>query len=407
VVGEGQEAIRNCDIAGLKYLKKLSPLLKELHDVGCQRDRAHNRKLHYDQYCLLVLLFLFSPMVRSLRALQQASQLRKVQRKLGVGRTSLGSLSEATDVFDPERLKGIISQLASQVRPIRRIGQGHISHVLMAVDGTVVNTLASIAQAAYHRSINGESHSGWRFHTHFEIDRSIPIRMDMTTARNGGKTDEKHQLRLQLQKDHCYVMDRWYGEFALWNEIVAAGSSYVCRVRDNTNLSHVVEDRPVSEAAKQAGVLADRVLHLGRGKTRAVRTDHPVRVVLVKATPHKRRSGRGGGTAGPPSDGILRIATNLLDVPAEIIADVYLHRWTIELFFRFFKHILGCRHLLSTDPVGIQIQAYCAIIACLLIQLWTGGKPTLRTYEMICFYLQGWAELDEVRSHLAKLKISA
>ena len=406
-MGERQEAIRNCDIAGLKYLKKLSPLLKELHDVGCQRDRAHNRKLHYDQYCLLVLLFLFSPMVRSLRALQQASQLRKVQRKLGVGRTSLGSLSEATDVFDPERLKGIISQLASQVTPLRRIGQGHISHVLMAVDGTVVNTLASIAQAAYHRSINGESHSGWRFHTQFEIDRSIPIRMDMTTARNGGQTEEKHQLRLRLQKDHCYVMDRWYGEFALWNEIVAAGSSYVCRVRDNTNLSHVVEDRPVSEAAKQAGVLADRVLHLGRGKTRAVRTDHPVRVVLVKTTPHKRRSGRGGGTAGPPSDGILRIATNLLDVPAEIIADVYLHRWTIELFFRFFKHILGCRHLLSTDPVGIQIQAYCAIIACLLIQLWTGGKPTLRTYEMICFYLQGWAELDEVRSHLAKLKISA
>ena len=48
-MGERQEAIRNCDIAGLKYLKKLSPLLKELHDVGCQRDRAHNRELHYDQ----------------------------------------------------------------------------------------------------------------------------------------------------------------------------------------------------------------------------------------------------------------------------------------------------------------------------------------------------------------------
>ena len=28
---------------------------------------------------------------------------------------------------------------------------------------------------------------------------------------------------------------------------------------------------------------------------------------------------RGGGTAGPGSDGLLRIATNLLDVPAEVI----------------------------------------------------------------------------------------
>src|ERR1041384_681331 len=110
-----QDTIRSRDIQGLKYLNKLLPLLEELHDVGCERDRAGNRKLHYDQYCLLVLLFLFSPVVRSLRALQQASQLRKVQRQLGVERASLGSLSEATDVFDPERLQRIIGRLAAQV----------------------------------------------------------------------------------------------------------------------------------------------------------------------------------------------------------------------------------------------------------------------------------------------------
>jgi hypothetical protein len=77
--------------------------------------------------------------------------------------------------------------------------------------------------------------------------------------------------------------------------------------------------------------------------------------------------------------------------------------WNIELFFRFFKHVLGCRHLVSRDPAGLQIQAYCAIIACLLIHLWTGGRPTLRSYEMICFYLSGWADLDELTAHLEKL----
>ena len=46
---------------------------------------------------------------------------------------------------------------------------------------------------------------------------------------------------------------------------------------------------------------------------------------------------------------MLRIATNLLDVPAEIIALIYQYRWTIEIFFRFFKHVLGCRHLISQD----------------------------------------------------------
>ena len=67
------------------------------------------------------------------------------------------------------------------------------------------------------------------------------------------------------------------------------------------------------------------------------------------------------------------------------------------------KHVLGCRHLLSHDPVGIEIQTYCAIIACMLISLWTGRKPTLRTYEMICYYFIGWAEEDELLAHLAKL----
>ena len=96
------------DLVGLKYLDRLLPMLERLHGIGCGRDRAGNRKLHYDQYCLLVLLALFNPVVRSLRAVQQASTLRKVQRRLGCRRTSLGALSEATAVFDPVRLEGII-----------------------------------------------------------------------------------------------------------------------------------------------------------------------------------------------------------------------------------------------------------------------------------------------------------
>jgi len=48
----------------------------------------------------------------------------------------------------------------------------------------------------------------------------------------------------------------------------------------------------------------------------------------------------------------------------------------------------GCLHLPSTKPEGIDIQTYMAIIACMLISLWTGRKPTLRTYEMICYYFR-------------------
>ncbi len=405
-VAKSKPTLRERDIQGLKYLELLLPMLERLHDVGCARDKAGNRRLHYDQYCLLVLLFLFNPLVRSLRSLQQASLLKNVQRKLGCPRTSLGSLSEATDVFDPERLAGIIGELLAQVPATRATGREQLKHVLTAVDGSVVKTLASLAEAAYLRDKNGVAHAGWRFHTHFEIDRGVPVRMEVTSALNSGKTDEKHRLRAALQADRCYVLDRWYAEFALWNEIVDKDSSYVCRIRDNSNLSAVQETRPVTDAARAAGVIGDVVVELGVHSKPDARPHHSVRVVLIQTTPHQKTGGRKGGTAGPPSDGILRIATNLLDVPAEVIADLYRHRWTIELFFRFFKHVLGCRHLLSTDPVGIQIQAYCAIIACLLISRWTGGKPTLRTYEMVCFYFMGWADLEELTAHLEKLKPS-
>jgi Transposase DDE domain len=404
MVGRRQEEIRERDITGLKYFRKLWPLFERLHEVGCQRDKAGNRELFMDQYCALVLLFLFNPCLRSLRALQQASQLKNVQRKLRCGRASLGSLSEATDVFDPERLREIMGELAAQVEPMRRVGGQHLEQLLTAVDGSVVRTLSTIAQAAYLKNVRGENKSAWRLHTHFDVDRCVPTRIDVTGGKNSGQSDEKNVLRTRLEADHCYVMDRWFAQFQLFNDIDVIGSSYVCRVRDNSRYE-VVESRPLSEEALSAGLLSDAVVKLGAGtNSKSKSPGHPVRLVQVRTTPSSPRGKSAGGKTGSPSDGILRIATNLLEVPAEIIAEIYRQRWTIELFFRFFKHVLGCRHLLSTCQRGVEIQTYCAIIACLLLALWTGGKPTLRTYEMVCLYLQGWADEEELLAHLEKLK---
>ncbi len=179
------------------------------------------------------------------------------------------------------------------------------------------------------------------------------------------------------------------------------------RARDGTSLKTSAFGASfapsVSQEAAAAGVLRDIVANVGATSKPEARANHPVRVIFVKCEPHTRRGSK-GAAAGPPSDGVLRIATNLLDVPAEIISDIYRHRWTIEIFFRLFKHILGCRHLVSTHRKGIEIQVYCAIIACLLISLSTGRKPTLRTYEMVSMYFTGLATLEELADHIAKLK---
>jgi hypothetical protein len=404
-MSDAREPIDERDIQGLKYFRRLMPIFERLHEVGCARDKAGNRRLFMDQYCALVLLFMFNPCVRSLRALQQASELRNVQRKLGCGRASLGSLSEATDVFDPQRLGEIIGELAAEVGPTRSVGQGHVKQVLTAVDGSVVQTLSTVAEAAYLKNVRGESQSAWRLHTHFDIERGVPASIEVTGGKNSGPHGEKNVLRTKLAADHCYVMDRGYAQFALFNEIHAIGSSYVCRVRDNSCYT-VLQEQPLSAAAVAVGLLSDRLVKLGAGGRVSPYPDHAVRLIEVRIAPNRPRGKSRGGKTGPPSDGVLRIATNLCDVPAEIVADLYRHRWAIERFFRFFKHVLGCRHLLSTSREGVEFQTNCAIIACLLVALWTGGKPTLRTREMICLYQQGWADEDELIAHLRKLKPS-
>ena len=70
--------------------------------------------------------------------------------------------------------------------------------------------------------------------------------------------------------------------------------------------------------------------------------------------------------------------------------------------FALFNRIVKAESSRKQD--GIEIQTYCAIIACLLISLWTGRKPTIRTYEMICFYFLGLASEDELMRHVDKLK---
>jgi hypothetical protein len=397
--------IGESDIVGLKYFDRLLPLLERLHDVGTKRDRAGNRELFFDHYCAYILLFLFNPIVTSLRGIQQASELKKVQKKLGCPRASLGSLSEAVEVFDPEPVKQVASELAKQLQPLQNDRQfPDVKYLVTAVDGSVVKTLARIVEAAYLRSpTDGQSKSAWRLHTHFDVERGLPVRIDVTGAGGGGENDERAVMRKTLQADRCYVMDRGYAQFSLFNAIVAAGSSYVCRVRDNSAYE-VVEQRDLTPEAIAAGITFDAVVRMGQDRKGEDRPGHLMHLVFIQTTPHQKRGKYGGGTAGPRSDGLLRVASNMLDVPAEVIGFIYQRRWTIEIFFRFLKHILGCRHLLSTQPAGVEIQAYCAIIACLLIALWTGKQPTKRTYEMICFYFIGWADEEELLEHLKKLK---
>ncbi len=396
--------IRVSDLRDFKYFKKLRGLLARLHDHATQRDKAHNRTLHYDQYICLILLHLFNPASQGLRSISQASAMPQVQKKLGVSYASLGSLSEAARVFDPALLEGLITELAAQRR--QTLGDGRLDEldqIITLVDGTILKTLPAIAEAMWLKNASGNTHAAWRLHTHFELLSGVPVDMELTDARNSGDSAERSVLQARLQPDRLYVADRGYVKFSLFNAIVAAKSSYVCRLREDTVLE-VQRTRELSEEDRVAGVILDQEVTLGSagaGKPSAA-SDHPTRVIQIPVTPHVKRGGRKGKDAGPANGGMLLIVTNRLDLPAHLVALIYQYRYAIELFFRFFKQMLGCRHLISDCADGVRIQVYCAMIACLLLNLYLGRKVDRRTWEMLCYYMTGWASLGDLMAHLQK-----
>ncbi len=233
-----------------------------------------------------------------------------------------------------------------------------------------------------------DQHRAAKLHLQFDVLKGVPSAATITA----GNDSEHDQLRATLQSGRLYAIDRGYAEYELFQDIIDAQSSFIGRLRDNA-VYEVTEERPVSAEARQAGVLRDRVVRLGCAKSGKV-LRQPLRLVEVATSKTD--------ALGHPET--LLLASDRLDLDAALIALGYKYRWTIELFFRWFKRILGCRHLLSTCQNGVAIQAYMALIASLLISLWTGRKPTKRTFEMVCLFFSGWASEEELWAHLEKLE---
>jgi len=390
-------------VAGLNYFRPIMKLLEYLH-----AQKTHpNRHLFFDQYAALLLLCYYNPVVHGLRQLQELTDLKKVRKDLGVAHASLGSLSAASHVFNPKLLAGIFSNLAQQAAaqnaPLRPVGIPE-ELALIAVDGTLLDALSRMLWALWLEKYT----NAVKVHVHFDILRGVPVYIDLTP----GNGDERESLRLHLEEKRLYIVDRGYKDYKLFEDIIAHKSSFVARLASNAKIE-TLETRTLTETDRNAGVLSDEVVWLGHEKSG--RMPQKVRVIhlRVKKAPSRNLKPRVARVDGKTK--IIRVhddeeldallVTDRMDLSAEVIALLYRYRWHVELFFSWFKCTLGCRHLFAESPNGVLIQVYAALIAGLLIVLWTGRKPNRYVFSLICFYLQGWATLEELLAGLKRLKL--
>ncbi len=362
---EKQQPIRPADLQRWRLIERFQTVLAENSAV----DRGSSwsdprRRLELGQYLGLYLFGLFNPVVTTMRGLCTASRLERVQEEVCGQPVSLGSFSEAQAVVDPQLLEAIFNELrAEQTTPA-------VGPVAAAIDSTVMRVVPRMSWAFWRGNRGAES--AVRLHVEFDLERDTVRRAQVTPA----KTCERAQWRRMAQPGTCYIGDRYYGyDYRLLQQLQAQGVQFVVRLRVDAQWQRQSE-AVLSDADRAANVGWAGTVRLG------VAGDGPlVRVIQVVG-----------------QDETILLATTLgeRDAPPELIAALYRYRWRVELFFRWLKCILGCRHWLAESQRGVAIQIYLALIAAQLLLLYTGRRPNRRQMECFQFYLMGWATLDEL-----------
>jgi IS4 transposase len=331
-------------------------------------------------YLSLFLFGLFNPVIRTARALTAATSLERVRREVCRRSLSQGRFSECQHLVDPQVLEHVFTDLASELANADAGDPRLRERPWMARDGSLFAALPRMAWALYGAGKAGTA-KAVRLHLSLHLVNDKPVRAQV----HRGKDCERAVWKEHWQAGDAYVGDRYFGQnYRLFGELSQKTCAYVLRLREEAIIT-VQTQLPVTEADQKAGVVRQAWVQLGcNDRYRS----QPVRIVWVQAADGKE----------------LVLVTNLdpEQLPAELVSRLYRQRWQIEMFFRWFKCVLGCGHWLAEGPRGAAIQLYLALIASVLLQLYTGRRPTKRMHELIQLYFLGWASLEELTRGLQR-----
>jgi hypothetical protein len=372
--------VRAEEVFGVRYVRALEAHLARLHAA-----HAHpNRTLFFDSVAVAYLLAFFSPALRSLRTLEDASQTARMQEQTGAGRIARSTLSDANKVFDPALLEPIIEELRGRVPDLCRTDPklGELTRRVRAADSSLFTVAANVTWALRQRRPNQKRLASIRLNLQWAAGAGVPEGVSVT----GAATSEPDALMARLEPDLIYVMDRGYIHFKLLDRIQHTCSDFVLRLKHNNQFT-TIQERPLTDADRAAGVLSDRIGRLA-GSPNSPASSALLREIVIVDPAHP--------------DKPVRLLTSILDVPAHVVGELYRLRWKIELFFRWLKVHAHFEHLISHSENGVATGFYIAVIAVLLMYIRTQRPVSKYAYAMLGLVASGQATMEEILPILAR-----
>ncbi len=234
------------------------------------------------------------------------------------------------------------------------------------IDASVISLCLSRYRWAEFRKTKG----GVKLHLRLRLFEQgvLPDHVEITPAKPSDKT-QMDNLIVEEEKDAINIFDRGYVDYRKFDHYCKTGTQFVSRLKVNA-LADVQKELPV---VRGSAINRACIAILGGYQKRM---DNPLR--LIETT----------DTEGNP----VTIVTNVFNMSAEEIGELYRYRWQIEIFFKWLKQNLHVKHLYGLSRQAVENQIYIALLTyCLLMifQLDTGFKGPLLTVKRLlrtCLY---------------------
>jgi len=382
-------------IQSLEIVRQLLPWRDQLN---CGFGTGHgNASLELVDVLIVMLAAFYNPMVRSQRLIDALSSQEWMQGKTSVKRIARSTLSDALRRFDAEALRPLMEQLTAKVPGLakRDAGLECVTRQVIADDGSYFNLAGEVAWAiANRRGATKLPQSRVRLNLQLDVERFCPVDADISGGEEGS---EAAAFQRRLRPHVIYVLDRHFVNFGFMQAVLDIHSNFVVRMRKDVRFAPEAlallgaKDVEMDVRSDETGHLTGPISKKNEG--RRCRTGKAPQQLLRRVTVWDQKNQQE-----------VVLLTDLLDVPAWVIAALYRQRWQIELFLRWLKCCANMDHLISKSPQGITLQFYVAIIATLLLHIATGKRVSKYALFWLGAVASGQATFQQMQEGLARIE---